>query len=159
MTDAKWEWELQKCISWESGSGLCWPVPAYEDVFVFPPLCPSCCHPLVFPWSSRGGSCLFQRCWRCSCGHQYPLLPLGLCAAPFTVGDGACLFLFSFFDHLSISIKIFLRSHQSQGMRSFKSNHSRFSELLSAQLCTPPLRWVQTWLESPRDLSWLSASW
>lgn len=41
-----------------------------------------------------------------------------------------CLLLLSFSHHLRIFIKIFLRSHQFQGTRSFKSNHSRFSELL-----------------------------
>lgn len=41
-----------------------------------------------------------------------------------------CVLLLSFSEHLSIFTEIFLRSHQSQGTRSFKSNHSRFHELL-----------------------------
>lgn len=40
------------------------------------------------------------------------------------------LLLLSFSDPLSIFTKIFLRSHQSQGTRSFEGNHSRFNELL-----------------------------
>lgn len=41
-----------------------------------------------------------------------------------------CLLLLSFSDPLSIFTEIFLRSHQSQGTRSFEGNHSRSNELL-----------------------------
>lgn len=124
------EMGAMECILWESGSELGRAISAQEDLFT-PPLCPSCCYLWLPPCLSRGGLCLFQRCWHHFCGCLY--LPFHPDAAVFYDGRWRlpfCIFLFSFSHHLCKFAESFRRSHQFLRMESSKSNHSSFSELL-----------------------------